>query len=316
MGTIIKQDIFTPPWYRELEQFFEFSGEDLGLSQDLQKTQPVDGAWERIEKGYTTPRGKKLINAVKKELYSSLSDRERSESWRELVGLCVRSEEKGFLRMAYLLRLKRIIQEQLKMKDTVTVVDYGCGSSLLTRILAQAFPNRAHTLSVDVCRPAIDFSVARNKLHNPLATGILIEDVMACPDIGSADFIYANTVFEHLPNSQEQIRHLINALSDDGMLLENYAGISDGDPEKSDTKDAALHRDQNLDMLASNLTLLCGKLPPKVNGKYGEECGSRLWCKGVGRTKANRVAKWQLGEGLLPKTYKKVQSWIEKWSES
>ena len=179
--------------------------------------------------------------------------------------------------------IKCVVKPMLKNKEYIKVLDYGCGSSLFTRILSQDFGNRIQTISADVCKPAVEFSISRNKLYNSeSAQGIIIEDVMSFPnEVSEIDIALANVVFEHLPNSTYQIRRLIESLSDQGILIENYAGHSHDLPHKSDTFDSYRSRDINLDMLCKKLTLIHGSLPKKQKGIYERDSrGSRFWVRG------------------------------------
>jgi hypothetical protein len=105
-----------------------------------------------------------------------------------------------------------VVKPLLKKKDKIKVLDYGCGSSLFTRMLSQDFVNYVETISMDVCKPAVEFSIARNKLYNQNgAHGIIIKDVMSFPEeVSEIDIALAYVVFEHLPNSTYQIRRLIH----------------------------------------------------------------------------------------------------------
>src|SRR5206468_3834230 len=123
-------------------------------------------------------------------------------------------EKRAFQRMALYEQMLRCVVEPIaRVRPQPVVVDYGCGSSLFTRLIAQELGARVTTVSVDVCRYAVEFSVARNRVYNPAAEGRVIDDVLAPLPVASADLILAYAVFEHLPNAATQIRGLIDALA-------------------------------------------------------------------------------------------------------
>jgi SAM-dependent methyltransferase len=149
-------------------------------------------------------------------------------------------------------------------------------------MISQDFGDRTRVVSIDVCKYAVEFSVGRNRLYNTNASGVLIEDVVAPLNIRGADLIIAYSVLEHLPDSAEQVRAMIDCLSDDGILIENYSGHSCATPHKSDTFSAYKERDRNLDLFKNRLTLMYGKMPRKVNGIYDRSGENRYWIKAGG----------------------------------
>lgn len=102
---------------------------------------------------------------------------------------------------------------------------------------------------------------------------------MAPLQLAGADLILAYGVFEHLPNAPVQIQGLIDALTPGGVLIENYSGHSSEVPHKSDTWSAYRTRDENLDRLSRQLTLLHGVLPARRAGVYERDRGERYWLK-------------------------------------
>ena len=88
------------------------------------------------------------------------------------------------------------------------------------------------------------------------------------PELNNVDVILADSVFEHLPNSSLVIQGIINALAPGGVLIENYSGHSLSAPHKSDTLNSYKLRDNNMDMLCNQLSLLHGKIPKKKDGIY------------------------------------------------
>jgi SAM-dependent methyltransferase len=194
--------------------------------------------------------------------------------------VCVNAERRAFERMDWYDRvIAAVAAPLLEARGRLTVVDYGCGSSLFTRMLAEDWGDRVTPVSVEVGRHAVDFSVTRNRLYCPAARGILVEDVMAPLSLTGVDLILAYGVFEHLPNAPAQIQGLIDALEPGGVLIENYSGHSSEIPHKSDTWSAYRTRDENLDRLSRQLTLLYGILPERRDGVYGHDRGERYWLK-------------------------------------
>jgi SAM-dependent methyltransferase len=238
-----------------------------------------------------------LLDRLERWEPARVTDVERSTVWKEYVFVCVNGEKRAFERMAFYDRLLRAVVAPLAADARPLaadarrplVVDYGCGSSLFTRMIAQDFGDGVRTVSPDVCRYAVDFSVARNRVHNRTAEGLVVDDVLApLPALG-AQLILAYAVFEHLPNSIVQIKGLIDALAPGGILIENYSGHSSETPHKSDTFSAYRSRDVNLDALASALTLLHGTLPDKRGGVYGHDAGDRYWIKGPATSEVARA---------------------------
>ena len=104
----------------------------------------------------------------------------RKRDMREYIFACINGKKQAFERMFfYDLIIAAVVRPMLDVKAAPLVVDYGSGSSLLTRLLAQDFGDAVRTISVDARRYAVEFSVARNRLYNANVGGILIEDVLA-----------------------------------------------------------------------------------------------------------------------------------------
>ncbi len=282
-----KRDIRKSKWYEEVSEFF---GIDEGLlikavspkrlKQEKERPE-LKAARGTIQKKYMPLAAIQLHNKILTESPENIKDYERSTSWQDYIFVCINGERLGFQRMSfYDLIINCIVKPQLNAKGTLSALDYGCGSSLFTRMLSQDFTGRVKTISADVCKPAVEFSTARNKLYNPNACGILIEDVLSSYEIRNIDLILAYAVFEHLPNSTYQIQRLIDSLSPGGILIENYSGHSQSIPHKSDTFDSYKSRDANLELLNSRLTLFYGNMPRKKDGVYEKDSRNRFWIKG------------------------------------
>jgi SAM-dependent methyltransferase len=284
---INKRNIRTAQWYEEVAEYFGINETLLKTAVSPKRLEPgkeppeLKEARETIRKTFMPQAPIQLHDRILNERTESITDIERSSSWRDYIFVCINGEKRSFERMNFFnLLANGVVATMLKSKEEFTVLDYGCGSSLFTRILSQNFRGRVKTISADVCKPAIEFSVARNKLYNSNATGILIEDVMSFPALKDIDMILADRVFEHLPNSTQQIQGLIDSLSLGGILIENYSGHSKEIPHKSDTFDSYKSRDKNLDLLNNQLTLFYGIMPECNNGIYGKDLLERYWVNG------------------------------------
>lgn len=286
-----KRDIRKSRWFEEVAEYFDLEPALLLSAVSPKRVSAADEppavreARSRLRRMFMRPESIALLEQLETGAPGEVSDVDRSRAWREYIFSCINGEKRAFDRMFfYDLIIASIVKPMLDFKAAPLVVDYGCGSSLLTRLLAQDFGDRVRTISVDACRYAVEFSAARNRLYNTNASGWLIEDVLAPLRLRDVDLILAYSVFEHLPNSTEQIQALVDALAPDGILIENYAGHSRETPHKSDTFSAYGRRDANLDLLRDRLVLLYGALPPRRDGVYERDSRERYWIK----TDANR----------------------------
>lgn len=283
-----KRNIRKAKWSEEVSEYFNIPQSLLEASvSEKKRLSPKEeppalkDARKQLSERFMSPEAQGIYAGIINKDPKLISDNERSCSWKEYIFVCINGEMRSFRKMYYYdIIINSIVKPMLKLRDTITVLDYGCGSSLFTRMLSQDFGNKIKVISVDVCRYAVEFSVARNRLYNQNASGMLIEDVQDTLNLKNIDLILALAVFEHLPNSTSQIQSLINALNQDGMLIENYSGHSSELPHKSDTFNAYKARNKNLDMLKDNLTLLYGKLPQKTDGIYARDSSNRFWLKG------------------------------------
>ncbi len=286
-----KRDIRKSRWFEEVAEYFDL---EPGLLLSAVSPKRVSAADEppavrearsRLKRMFMRQENIALLEKLETGDPGAVSDIDRSRAWREYIFSCINGEKRAFERMFfYDLVIACVVNPLLGVKAAPLVVDYGSGSSLLTRLLAQDFGDAVRTISVDACQYAVEFSVARNRLYNANSSGLLIEDVLAPLRLRDVDLILAYSVFEHLPNSTPQIQALIDALAPDGILIENYAGHSRETPHKSDTFSAYERRDVNLELLRDRLVLLYGALPRKRDGVYERDSRERYWI----RTDANR----------------------------
>jgi len=279
------KDIRQANWWEEISEYFGISAELLQTAVAFKRLDPHEesreliSAREQIRQQFMSQKSIKLHDRILYEHVEDVSDFERSSSWKDYIFVCINGERRCFQNMRfYDWIIHSIVKPRLQHTDSLKIMDYGCGSSLFTRLLSQDFPHKVTTISADVSKPAVEFSVARNSRYNLNGSqGVLIEDVMSFPDVSGIDLTLANTVFEHLPNSAYQIEQLVKSLSKSGVLVENYVGHSQATPHKSDTFDSYKSRDRNLDMLRDQLTLVYGSLPEKRDGIYMESSKTRVW---------------------------------------
>ena len=278
-----KRNIRKIKWYEEIEEFFELDHKLLERAVAYKRTESVEveQAKKEILKKFMSEDSFKLYEKIiTTKDPNELTDTERSESWKDYILVCIAGERRRFQEMySYNKLIHDLIKPILNWKKSIVFLDYGCGSSIFTRMLSEDFQGVVKTISVDVCRYSVEFSVARNKLFNTNASGILIEDVNSSIDLEGIDIINARQVFEHLPNANEQIQGLLDSLAPGGILIENYAGHSSHAPHKSDTFSAYQNRNKNLDMINDQMILLHGILPKKINGNYDKDVADRIWIK-------------------------------------
>ncbi len=281
-----RRNIRKSKWHQEISDYF---GLDVALLEKAvppqrlkpsQQTEQFHQARRKIVEKFMSQESQDIYEKILHSKPQEIDDAQRSRSWQEYIFVCLTGERRSFQRIdLYNQIIDCIVNPLVMYKKKLVVLDYGCGSSLFTRMISEDYQEAATTISADVCRFAVEFSMERNRLYNPYAQGILIEDVMSVPRLKDVDLILAQAVFEHLPNSTHQIQGLIDALSPGGILIENYSGHSQVMPHKSDTFSAYALRDKNLDMMAEQLELFYGMMPPKKDGIYERDRGTRYWIK-------------------------------------
>ena len=279
-----QRDIRKSKWFEEVAEYFHLPQQLLldavpnGSSSSQAKRQKAALAQGKLKEMFMSGESIDLLEKIEKGDPKTITDQERSNAWREYIFLCINAEKRAHDRMYFLDSIIQcVVDPACQLKESPFIVDYGCGSSLFTRLIAQDFGSKVKTLSVDVCKYTIEFSVARNSLYNQNASGRVVQDVMDVLDVQNADVIFAHNVFEHLPNASNQIAGLVNSLGPDGVLVETYPGHSNEQPHKSDTFSSYTQRDQNLDFLANQLRLVYGPMPSKTNGVYKANKGFRCW---------------------------------------
>jgi SAM-dependent methyltransferase len=280
-----RRNIRTARWHEEISEYFGLEPNVLEAIAPRSR-QPVEDVrirqlevMDRVMVDFMDEDSRALLGKVQTAAAEDLSDLERSSSWRNYIFVCINGERMCFQRFwLYEKIIECAVRPSLSHKQ-MTILDYGCGCSLFTRLLNQDFPGQVKTISADVCKYAVEFAMARNQLYDSGAEGFLIEDVMSAPEYRGIDLILANNVFEHLPNSTVQIQSLIDALAPGGFLIENYPGDPNEVPPKSDTLNSHRNRSRNLDMIKDSLQLIEGELPEKKGDTYGLDPGTRIWIK-------------------------------------
>jgi SAM-dependent methyltransferase len=285
---VTRRDIRTSAWYEEIAEHFDV---DPALLRAAVPDRRLDErhapaatreARAILKRRFMAPATIALLDRLEAADPADIADEDRSAVWREYVFLCINGERRAAERRGfYEMVLRAVVAPLAEHRARPLVVDYGCGSSLFTRLIAQDFGGRVATVSADVCRYAVEFSVARNRIYNPHASGRLLDDVRAPLGLRDVDLILAYAVLEHLPNAPVQVQGLVDALAPGGMLIENYSGHSSEIPHKSDTWSAYRSRDTNLALLRRQLTLLHGVLPAERDGVFGHDRGDRFWIKGA-----------------------------------
>lgn len=282
-GRLERRPLRTLPWHSELASFFAIPERQLidavspGPGTDPARTKE---AREALFARFMTPQARELYERVNAADPAQVTDEDRSIVWKTYIFVCLAGERRGFEKLPFFEHLiECLVEPMLEGKKSIKVLDYGCGASVFTRLLAEDFGEKVEPMTADVCVYSVEYTGTRNALYAPKAKAIQLEDVLAAPSFEGLDLILADTVFEHLPNAGEQIQGLIDGLAPGGVLVENYAGSSKVEPHKSDTFSAYRGRDANLDRLASQLTLLFGSLPKKVGGVYEEDGSNRYWIK-------------------------------------
>lgn len=286
-GALMRRPLRSLPWYAEVSRYFAIPEQQLIDAVGIPSPDPERAreAREAIFARFMTPEARALYERINSSDPEVITDEDRSVVWKTYIFVCLTGERRGFDKIPFFEHLiECLVEPMLEAKSSLKVLDYGCGASVLTRLLSEVFGERIEPVTADVCTYSVEYTQARNSLYSPRAKGVQLDSVLEVPEFSGFDLILADTVFEHLPNAGEQIQGMIDALNPGGVLVENYAGSSRHQPAKSDTFSAYRGRDKNLDRLADQLTLLFGRLPRRVDGIYEEDGSNRYWIKPGGNT--------------------------------
>lgn len=299
-GNILPRDVRKAEWCDEISEFLKMDRESILAAAGKPRTPCLERnkaemeKFEEVSSRFISASGIELLQKVR-EGGEHLADIDKSTSWREYIYLCVNGERLSFERMyLYEWLSSMVVGTMLEKKSHVKVFDYGCGTSLFSRILCQEYGDAIRAVCADVNVYSVKFTACRNNIYSKNAKSVLIDDVMGFPEIKNVNVALALNVFEHLPNSVQQIESLVGSLCDGGVLIENYAGSSSERPEKSDTHSAYFNRDRNIDFISSQLKLLAGRLPQKNGLRYEKDSSMRVWYKGDAHSALYRTLKRRL----------------------
>lgn len=206
----------------------------------------------------------------------------KSGSWQDNILTCIWAERIGYERIGLFEQVVAgVIAPKLKSRRKLRVLDYGCGTSLFSRYLAEILGPSLEIILCDI--DGYHFRFAQHRLRSFTSDCLFfpIQDVRKVDfDFGPLDLIYCYAVFEHLPDVKGVIENFLEHLNPGGILTETYTGESGTVPHKSDTFNAYENRDHNLDYLRHNMKLVYGRLPKrKVDGGYENSGSVRFWIR-------------------------------------
>jgi trans-aconitate methyltransferase len=120
-------------------------------------------------------------------------------------------------------RWGRRLLDRLRLKGDETVVDAGCGSGRLTRLLLERLPN-GRVIAVDVSPQMIES--ARRHLEPDFGTRVefLQKDLLELGLEAAADAIFSTATFHWIPDQLRLYVNLARALKPGGRLLAQMGG--------------------------------------------------------------------------------------------
>jgi 2-polyprenyl-3-methyl-5-hydroxy-6-metoxy-1,4-benzoquinol methylase len=142
------------------------------------------------------------------------------------------------------------------LKRGSKVLEYGCGIAPITASLIKYFSYRKNTYSIADIK-GFPFHYAKFSLANYGVKTYNVEPYKTVKFDDKFDAIFIITVLEHLPDPDQVIKSLTEALERDGRLFFDYI-ISDG--EGLDTKESLLKRGAVLDYIEKNYKIIKGKI--------------------------------------------------------
>ncbi len=143
----------------------------------------------------------------------ALFDHYRQNNLRSAVaGMCLDTSvyESGFCLIQYLNSFY-----PRKMRDRVTVLDYGCGMA----DLAIAFASQGYRVRIaDISGGPIDFARWRLEERGYDFEAIEITESNPCPDLGRNDIVLASSVLEYVRNPLKLVQNMDCSIPSGGFL--------------------------------------------------------------------------------------------------
>lgn len=144
-----------------------------------------------------------------------------------------------------------------------SVLEYGCGSAVLTEWWKEKFPNCNYTVA-DIPSASLDFvkwkKAKFNYNYNILTIGLGKEGIPLSKDY---DLIICQAVFEHTPNPVDIVTAFVRHLSGGGVLITDFIKAPGGE----NLEIAIEQREEVKNILNENLIAL--KAIDKPEGHYG-----------------------------------------------
>ena len=286
MPEITRSPLTTKRWYSEVCEFYD-------IPHNLARTAGIEAKYY-IKFPAIQKRRLQAIKRIRFQYRGSLlhfgnlqTDEAKSRSWQNHFMCCIWSEKTNRQRIDFHEKVMQCIKEMKELRVTalsdsqeLRVLDFGCGTTLFGRLVAERYPD-IELMLCDINGFHFRFAAHRTRVFLGNVRLFPIDDPYDnCKNFGPLDLIYCYTVFEHLPNTGKVIKHFVRCLKPGGVLIETYTGHSKRTPHKSDTWSSYLERDINLDYLKKNLHLLYGVFPNKgSDGSYEEGGSTRFWIK-------------------------------------
>jgi trans-aconitate 2-methyltransferase len=113
----------------------------------------------------------------------------------------------------------RAVLERLPLRGDETVLDAGCGSGRVTRLLLERLP-RGRVVAVDAAPSMVDYARAALGPRATVLQSDLVELVLDEP----VDAAFSNAVFHWIPDHELLFRRLYDALRPGGRLVAQCGG--------------------------------------------------------------------------------------------
>jgi SAM-dependent methyltransferase len=243
---------------------------------------------DKIEFSKKYDGGHRSITLINREAENK---RELTKAWTQLRYVAIRQEWAAFKRYDHIKdQIVPLIGEYVRSTSkgrSPSILDYGCGTSLLGRLLLARYPHYLLTLC-DADGYHFRFALSECRKLNPATDYLVVEGDDFVPAFSNKfDFIYSWTVLEHIPNVLQVAKALADSLQEGGCLLETFGGET-GKKPPDDSADSAKAWDQRNDFfyyMTANFELMEGSLPEKnEKGNRIEDQNYRVWTKRKGRS--------------------------------